>query len=275
MSGCARLRGCLLPRPPSREPCTSCPRRVGPTGQERLPHAAPRRQLRRTAPWRPGNRCTTGPGPRRAPSRSPRPWRSVPMMVGGARWPGHSAIRPATSGCATAATSSNSSPPATASSSQSGPKRARSSASTGRLAAHSSTAQPLAAAVRATSSSSPSLRSPPQSTPRSRSWRPSRSRLPGSSWASTHDSSAGDIACPPSRSRRSPAAARPSTPVVMTASPGLPAERRSARPRGRLPVTHTSITRGPSMALTSPPMTAQPDAAAASHKPRCMSSTSS
>src|ERR1035437_5006823 len=64
MSGCARLRGCLLPRPPSREPCTYCPRRVGPTGQERLPHAAPRRQLRRTAPWRPGNRCTTGPGPR-------------------------------------------------------------------------------------------------------------------------------------------------------------------------------------------------------------------
>ncbi len=58
-------------------------------------------------------------------------------------------------------------------------------------------------------------------------------------------------------------------------SPGRPADRRSARPCGRAPVTQTSTTSGPSMVLTSPPTTAHPTAAAARQSPRWISSTSS
>ena len=80
---------------------------------------------------------------------------------------------------------------------------------------------------------------------------------------------------PPSRRSRSPAAALPSRPVTRITSPAAPLSRRSASPGRTVPPTETSMTSGPSMALTSPPATTQPAEAAAAHSPRWISMMSS
>src|ERR1700680_4026839 len=213
--------------------------------------------------------------PSRSRTTTPDPARRRPATVRGASSSGQVSCNAAEAAAGTVSTSSKSSPPPRARSGQARPKSVTRAVSTGTRSSQISTRQADISLIRSSSTINPSLMSPPQRTPRATACRPSAIRGAGASCAATQARSWLERSPPPSRSSRSPAAARPSVPVTSTRSPGAPRSRRSASPGTRVPPTDTSMTNGPSMALTSPPATAHPACAAIAHSTRCISRTSS